>query len=236
MPPIDYNALLQQEFEEYAGMLLRRQEADFEIAQKEQFIRATINMLPEDKKTTWQGFFEAMSAGDIGLSDSIRNVLRAAPGKFYTATEVKQMLMKSDFDFSKYTTNPLSSIHAALKRLKPDEAEMNQIEGVMAWRWVKEPSAPSELERQKILAELAKRYGRTVAVPYRDLGRKTPIPLAGSEGAAAAPSNRARIVDLMAALKKNLAELEQKKKVGAERAAAAKAGALRAAADEEDGR
>jgi hypothetical protein len=144
MTRIDYNALLQQEFTEYSNMLRRRQEIDLELAQKEQFLRATINMLPEDgKKQSWEALLGAMSAGDVGLSDAIRNVLKTAPRRFLTATEVKQMLIKAGFDFSKYTTNPLSSVHAALKRLKPEEAEMSQIDGVMAWRWIKQAPDPT---------------------------------------------------------------------------------------------
>lgn len=177
MPPIDYVEVLRQEFTEYAEMLLQRQESDFEIAQKEQFLRATINMLPEDKKVSFEALFAAMSAGDVGLSDSIRNVLKAAPPrKFFTAAEVKQMLVKSGFDFSKYTANPLSSVHAALKRLKPEEAEMNQIDGVMAWRWAKRPTVSLAPNTEKYLRQLR--------------NKRTPI------------------VDLMAALKESLAQLD----------------------------
>lgn len=140
MPTINYIALLHQEFTEYTNRLRQRQELDFDLAQREQFLRATVNMLPEDQKAPWENLLAVASVGDVGLSDSIRNVLKSAPRKFYTATEVKNMLIKSGFDFSKYTTNPLSSVHAALKRLKPEEAEMNQIDGVMAWRWVKQPT------------------------------------------------------------------------------------------------
>jgi hypothetical protein len=62
-------------------------------------------------------------------------VLQASPKKFHTATEVRDELRKLKFDFSQYTANPLSSIHAALKRFKPEEAEVTKTEGVMAWRW-----------------------------------------------------------------------------------------------------
>lgn len=79
---------------------------------------------------------DKLSGEDVGLSDAIRNVLKAAPKKLHTATEVKKAMTKAGFDFSRYTTNPLSSVHAALKRLKAEEAEVSQIEGVMAWRWV----------------------------------------------------------------------------------------------------
>lgn len=143
MPKINYISILQQEFAEYSTRLRQRQEIDFDLSQREQFIRATVNMLPEEERVSWETLLNAMTVGDVGLSDSIRNVLKSAPRKFYTASEIKNMLVKSGFDFSKYTASPLSSVHAALKRLKPEDAELSQIDGVMAWKWV----APSTGQR-----------------------------------------------------------------------------------------
>jgi len=135
MTAIDYNALLKQAFEEYKELVRERTDIDWKVAQKEQFIIATINMLPDDKKSNWVVLFDALSGEPVTLSDAIRSVLQASPKKFHTATEVRDALRKLKFDFTQYTTNPLSSIHAALKRLKPEEAEVTKTEGVMAWRW-----------------------------------------------------------------------------------------------------
>jgi hypothetical protein len=136
MATIDYIALLEQAFTDYSKLFAERQSIDLELAQKEQFIRATVNMLPDDKRQGWEILLEKLSAEDVGLSDAIRNILKVAPKKLHTATEVKKAMVKAGFDFSRYTTNPLSSVHAALKRLKPEEAEVSQIDGVMAWRWI----------------------------------------------------------------------------------------------------
>ncbi|MFZ1159645.1 MAG: hypothetical protein WAO10_17805, partial [Candidatus Sulfotelmatobacter sp.] len=135
MTAIDYNELLEQAFREYTDLVKERREIDWRAAQKEQFIVATINMLPDDKKGKWVTLFDNLSGEPVTLSDAIRAVLQAAPKKFHTATEVRDALRKNKFDFSQYTTNPLSSVHAALKRLKPEEAEVSKTEGVMAWRW-----------------------------------------------------------------------------------------------------
>ena len=137
MAPIDYKALLEQAFSDYSKLLHDRQQLDLELNQKEQFIRATMNMLPEREQAIWRSLLELMStAENSGLTERIRATLRTAPRNFYTATEVKKMLVEAGFNFSKYEANPLSSVHAALKRLKPEEAEMSHIDGVMAWRWV----------------------------------------------------------------------------------------------------
>jgi len=135
MASIDYNELLNQAFDEYSKLVADRREIEWKVAQKEQFIIATINMLPDDKKPAWITLFDKLSGEPVTLSDAVRSVLQASPKKFHTATEVRDALRKMKFDFSQYTTNPLSSVHAALKRLKPEEAEATKTEGVMTWRW-----------------------------------------------------------------------------------------------------
>jgi len=138
MAPIDYVLLLNAAFKEYADLFVERQEVDLKLSQKEQFIRATVNMLPEDQRGIWESYLEKLAGDYMGLSQAVRAVLQESPKRFHTATEVRKALEKSGFDFANYTTNPLSSVHAALKRLKPEEAEMEKVEGVMAWRWIGE--------------------------------------------------------------------------------------------------
>lgn len=145
MAPINYAEILGQAFEEYAKLLEERQNLDLELSKKKQFIRATINMLPDNKdqecfKFLLDGFME-----ELGLTDAIRKVLRSNPKNYFTATEVRDKLREAKFDFSSYKANPLASVHSILKRLKPDEVEATEIDGVAAWRWageiVKAPSS-----------------------------------------------------------------------------------------------
>lgn len=136
MTPIDYVTLLNAAFKDYATLITERGELDLKLAQREQFIRATVNMLPEDERPGWEFALDALGGESVGLSQAIRNVLQSAPQEFHTATEVRKALERINFNFEGYTTNPLASVHAALKRLKPDEAKMEKIDGVMAWRWV----------------------------------------------------------------------------------------------------
>ena len=138
MAPIDYKAILEQAFAEYGSMILERQGLDLEIAKKKQFIRATMNMLPDEEREKFNTAFEVVSGESLGLTDAIRKVLQSNPKKPFTATEVRDQLQKSKFDFSAYRSNPLASIHAVLKRLKSEEVESTEIDGVSAWRWIGE--------------------------------------------------------------------------------------------------
>jgi hypothetical protein len=139
MIPIDYKSILEQALAEYTLMVSQRQELDLELAKKTQFIRATMNMLPDSEKTEFETALSNLGGPSLGLTDAIRKALQTEPNKPFTATQVRDKLKLSNFDFSSYKTNPLASIHAVLKRLKPEEVETTDIDGVNAWRWVGEP-------------------------------------------------------------------------------------------------
>lgn len=82
---------------------------------------------------------ESMALGpDLGLTDAIRNVLRAASGRAVPPTEVRDLLAHSRFNLGKYA-NPLPPIHNTLKRLK-DNKEIEEVEtgSGKAYRWISE--------------------------------------------------------------------------------------------------
>jgi hypothetical protein len=143
-----YKQILTKEIVELSHILAERQDLDLKVAQKEQLIRATLNFLPDAERFAFESTLSEYLRPQLGLSDSIRSVLKSAPKKWHTASEVREALVKSGFDFSGYTTNPLASVHAALKRLKADEAEMTEIDGVMAWR-AKQALAPYKFRRKR---------------------------------------------------------------------------------------
>lgn len=70
------------------------------------------------------------------LTDSCRLILKSFPGPL-TAADVRRELELLGFDFSHYSSNPLSSIHTVLKRL----AEAGEVqagtsrEGRAAYHW-----------------------------------------------------------------------------------------------------
>ena len=72
------------------------------------------------------------------LTDSVRETLKLATQRdcYWTATEVRDQLKNAGFDFSQYTSNPLSSVNTVLRRFKPSEVETIARDGVMSYRWV----------------------------------------------------------------------------------------------------
>ena len=76
------------------------------------------------------------------LTEACRNVLRTSPKKGMSAMDVRKALETSNFDFSGYTSNPLSSIHTTLRRLKEnEEAKEIVVEGTKFYKWIPKPVA-----------------------------------------------------------------------------------------------
>ena len=68
------------------------------------------------------------------LSECCRDILRAKED-WMSPIDVREALYAAGFDFSGYTSNPLSSIHTALKRMVPEELEAETRPDGQVYRW-----------------------------------------------------------------------------------------------------
>ena len=78
------------------------------------------------------------STGEVPktLTECCRDILRRS-GQWLAAIDVRDALLATGFDFSKYTSNPLTSIHTTLKRLKEsgEVEDKADEEGPTFYRW-----------------------------------------------------------------------------------------------------
>lgn len=158
----DYNAILKRAFEEYGKLLADRENLDLQITKQFQFIRATINMLADEERDEYEKAIAKLALDSIGLTEAIRRILQASPSRWHTATDVRDKLVTTGFDFATYKANPLASVHSVLKRLKPMEFESTTIDGVMAWR-LKETHATRHILRRKVLNHPAQVAARGIS-------------------------------------------------------------------------
>lgn len=138
----EYRAAVIRAFEEMQELLRKREYIDTEIGKKRQYIRAAIMQLPVEEQSQFDVQYEMLTKNLRGLTEAVREALRIArlvsnrQRGFVTATQVRDYVMDSGFDFSDYKSNPLASIHTVLmRRLKPEEMEKEVINGVMHFRW-----------------------------------------------------------------------------------------------------
>ena len=132
----NYKAVLRMALNEYHELIEKREELDIQIAWKNQFIRATLHMLDlnEDDESEFSAIEGVFETRHFGLTNAVRQTLQSSK-EWFTATQMRDALQSTGFDFDHYRANPLASIHSVMKRLKDSEAERTEIEGVMAWRW-----------------------------------------------------------------------------------------------------
>jgi hypothetical protein len=134
----EYAKMVWKSIRKLRSLFEHRNETDLEIAKVRQFARATINMLPDEQRRRMERMLALVDNSDtlgrIGLTDAVRNVLEQSPKQWFTVAQVRDALQDAGFDFSSYTSNPLSSVSTTLKRIKSPDIESAEIEGVTAYR------------------------------------------------------------------------------------------------------
>jgi hypothetical protein len=138
MSSTEYRQLLERSLEEFGSLSKEREEIDAKLLNLRHFIYATVNMLPDREKSLYQAELAEFASQMGNLTDSVRETLKLATQRdcYWTATEVRDQLKNAGFDFSQYTSNPLSSVNTVLRRFKPSEVETIARDGVMSYRWV----------------------------------------------------------------------------------------------------
>lgn len=66
---------------------------------------------------------EKLLGEPVGITQAIRDVLRFAPSMQMTAMTIRDQLVGRGFNFSHYSSNPLSAINSILKRLNGTEVK-----------------------------------------------------------------------------------------------------------------
>ncbi len=139
MTDIEYQTILANAIRRFGSLINERENIDLEITKLRQFIRATANMLPDSAREKLLESFDEIdnriAVTTMSLIDSVRNILQNKSEKWLTVSGVKSLLQTEGFDFSSYTSNPLSSVSTTLRRLKEyGEVETDEIEGVTVYK------------------------------------------------------------------------------------------------------
>lgn len=97
----------------------------------------------------------AVAGPDVpkSLSECVRDILRQK-GDWMSAVQVREALLAAAFDFSNYTSNPLSSIHTTLKRLAQEELETETRTDGQVYRWKEESQPAPQSDAKELLKKL----------------------------------------------------------------------------------
>jgi hypothetical protein len=135
-----YIAVMNDALSRLDKLYVEREAIDGEIMKAEQLIAATANMLPDNVKDLAIQRIEILQqlhrVRDAGLTDAIRAILKKFHTDWMTVTKVRDHLTRAGFDFTSYSSSPLASISAILRRMKAEEVEIKLVDGgVSAYRW-----------------------------------------------------------------------------------------------------
>jgi hypothetical protein len=138
MPSQEYRQIFENALREFGLLSRERDRIDAELLKLRLFIYATVNLLSETDRSFYEAELAKLVSHAGNLTDSVRDTLKFATQRdsYFTATEVRDHLNKSGFDFSQYSSNPLASVNTVLRRFKPDEVESSTRDGVTAYRCV----------------------------------------------------------------------------------------------------
>jgi hypothetical protein len=138
MSDADYIAMIKETLRKMVEFHKEKERLDVEIAKLRQFYFATLNMLPDKERAVFVAAFKEVNEDyafkESSLKDAIYNVLRGEFPNYLTSARVRDHLRAKGFDFSGYISNELASISTTLRRFKPHEVELADVEGVAAYR------------------------------------------------------------------------------------------------------
>jgi hypothetical protein len=118
---MDYGKLVRETLQRLQANRIQMAALSEESSKFEQFIAATIPLLPENEQEQlmreFQAERDAREAHSTTLTAAIRSALREKIGVQMTVAEVRDRLEANGFDFSHYRTNPLAAISTTLRRM-----------------------------------------------------------------------------------------------------------------------
>jgi hypothetical protein len=117
----EYAAALDKAILDLETRVLRRDILNAEIAGLRETVRVLSGLIavPPDKQKQVALLLAMVDSATPTLTDAVRSLLTRAHPKEMTATEIRNALENSNFDFGDFS-NPLSACHSALKRLETD--------------------------------------------------------------------------------------------------------------------
>lgn len=137
----EYVTIFEEHLEKFRKLGQERRRIQAETEKVVEMLKASFGMMSDDERTQFVQLFVAatteLAKEELGLTEAIRKLLESSPKEWFDAIKVRDRLMASCFDFSHYTSNPLASVHAVLKRFKRKEVKTRQnAAGLKEYRFV----------------------------------------------------------------------------------------------------
>src|SRR5208283_4959201 len=98
-----YRKILLKEIRKLRTLIQQRDDTELDISKIRQFVRATVNMLPDDERQKMEALLAYVDNSDnqnrAGLAEAIRGILERSPKRWFTVAQVRDALQDAGFDF-----------------------------------------------------------------------------------------------------------------------------------------
>ena len=112
-------------------LVARRDKLDLQITNLKTLAEATYELMDEKEQAAYSEALRELHKSDQSLTEEIRRVLIL--GLPVTPTEIRDHLVRSGYNFSRYQSNPLVSIHSTLNRIKDELEIVTREDGTKAY-------------------------------------------------------------------------------------------------------
>lgn len=195
MSVTNYSEMAREAIGRYADLIAKREELEVEIAKLNQYLRATINLLPDHEKAQYAAKLTEVFGSSLGLAEAIRQVLRSNGQAWMTVSHIRNELVRLGFDFSNYTANPLASVSTTVRRMKDREIQIGSDDGIAAYSW--KPTEDSDRLRE-FFGTGHSNVAQTLALEAVNRSKK----LSGPTTASTAPGQKGGHADAASTIKK----------------------------------
>jgi len=145
---------------ELRELVAQRDRVNIRMEKVQTAITGLVSTLTDPDEAVAQLSYMNEIVGPIGITEVIRHIYRSDPNCTWTAVDVRDNLLRENFDIHKYS-NPLAAIHTILRRLeRAGEIEpADDVEFGGGYRW----KGTAESERDRLLRRGGKRLGKRLS-------------------------------------------------------------------------
>jgi hypothetical protein len=123
------------QLKELEKLCTSREELNERIEKVRTLLAANYDLMNEKEKAACVDALERVNRSEQNLTQSIKRALTQAGREYLTPSQIRDQLVRSRYDFSRYQSNPLVSIHSTLKRIKDEVEDVTLEEGTKAYRF-----------------------------------------------------------------------------------------------------
>jgi hypothetical protein len=130
----DYANIFLDQLRSLEKLLEEQQRLRQRLEKHQHMIAATFDLMDEKEKSIFSEAFVKVQRSEQSLTEDIRFLLTKAERDYLTAGQLREQLVDCGYDFTRYRSNPLTSIYSTLHRMRAELEVVTLQDGSKAYR------------------------------------------------------------------------------------------------------